>query len=174
MPRGRKSLNPPMPYLYILVDFALEEGIFGKASCNCVRGLRRTPTQIEWWQTEAPPGRFRNRCICGIVGRLPYDAGGRTLPERLPFSADCLGWRTGRWSVSSETPSLHSSYAAAWVFRFLPSSFFRTRMPLSTCFSSSRNGGRKRRTVSCVLLKSTPSARACSTIGRAGTSSCKP
>ncbi len=32
MPRGRKSLNPPMPYLYILVDFALEEGIWQRAA----------------------------------------------------------------------------------------------------------------------------------------------
>ena len=44
--------------------------------------------------------------------------------------------------------------------RFLPSNFFSTRTPLSTCFSCSKNGGKKRTTVSCVLLKSTPSARA--------------
>src|ERR1700674_2822436 len=59
-------------------------------------------------------------------------------------------------------------------FRFLPSSFFSTLMPLSTCFSSRRNGGRKRRTVSWVALKSTPSARPCSTNGRAGMSRTRP
>ena len=45
-------------------------------------------------------------------------------------------------------------YAA--FFLFLPKSFFNTRMPLSTCFSSSKKGGRKRSTVSCVTLNSTP------------------
>ena len=63
----------------------------------------------------------------------------------------------------------HFLYAAA--FRFFPSNFFSTRIPLSMCFSSIRNGGRKRTTVSCVLLKSTPSASPASTIGRAGISS---
>src|SRR5947208_17153797 len=41
--------------------------------------------------------------------------------------------------------------------------FFKTRIPLSTCFSWSRNGGRNRNTESCVLLNKTPSASACST-----------
>jgi len=63
----------------------------------------------------------------------------------------------------------------AFVFLlYLPSNFFSTRMALSTCFSSSRNGGRKRRTVSWVTLKSTPSANPCSTKGRAGMSSTRP
>src|SRR4051812_1564998 len=52
----------------------------------------------------------------------------------------------------------------------LPSSFFKTRIPLSTCFSWSKNGGKKRRTVSCVLLNKTPSAKPASTTGRAGIS----
>src|SRR3984885_13637761 len=60
------------------------------------------------------------------------------------------------------------SYAAAFLF-FL-NNFFSTRIPLSTCFSSSKNGGKNLTTVSCVLLKSTPSDKASSTIGRAGIS----
>jgi hypothetical protein len=62
------------------------------------------------------------------------------------------------------------SFATYAAIRFLLSSFLSTRMPLSTCFSSSMNGGRKRTTVSCVLLNRTPSASAASTIGRAGMS----
>ena len=74
-----------------------------------------------------------------------------------------------RCTIDSEiTVGCRAAYAA---FRFFPSSFFNTRIPLSMCFSSIRNGGRNRRTVSCVLLNRTPSASAASTIGRAGISS---
>jgi len=63
----------------------------------------------------------------------------------------------------------HANPHAA-AFRFFLSSFFSTRIPLSTCFSSSKNGGKNRTTVSCVLLNRTPSTSASSTIGRAGIS----
>jgi hypothetical protein len=74
-----------------------------------------------------------------------------------------------RCTIDSEIiVGCRAAYAA---FRFFPSSFFNTRIPLSMCFSSIRKGGRNRRTVSCVLLNRTPSASAASTIGRAGISS---
>ena len=63
---------------------------------------------------------------------------------------------------------LLAAHAAA--FRFFRNSFFSTRIPLSTCFSSNKYGGKNLTTVSCVLLNNTPSAKAASTIGRAGIS----
>jgi hypothetical protein len=87
--------------------------------------------------------------------------------------------RTSCGSSSAQDDNIPSApalftlvYAASFFFFF--SSFLSTRMPLSTCFSSSKNGGKNLITVSWVLLKSTPSARASSTIGRAGISRFSP
>src|SRR5713226_6994596 len=61
-----------------------------------------------------------------------------------------------RGDAASRVSTRHFSgrYAAGATvcagLRFLPNNFFSTRIPLSTCLSSSRKGGRKRRTVSCV------------------------
>src|ERR1700745_3389264 len=69
-------------------------------------------------------------------------------------------------------PALAHIYAAFGLF--LPRNLRRTRIPLSTCCSCKRNGGRKRTTVSCVLLNSTPCASPCSTMGREGMSRSMP
>jgi hypothetical protein len=71
-------------------------------------------------------------------------------------------------SVARHSRPAFWAAAQAAAFLFFLSSFFSTRIPLSTCFSSSKNGGKNLTTVSCVELKSTPSAKAASTIGRAG------
>src|SRR5215469_17741593 len=63
-------------------------------------------------------------------------------------------------SVASFRGASAPRFYAAWVTDLdfvLPSSLLSTRRPLSTCFSSSRNGGRKRTTVSWVLFNKTPS-----------------
>ena len=76
--------------------------------------------------------------------------------------------RNSSGSTFSRALCHEMNYAA---FFLLPSNLLSTRIPRSTCFSSIRNGGRNRTTVSCVLLNSTPSAKPASTIGRAGISS---
>jgi hypothetical protein len=107
-----------------------------------------------------------------------------TTPLSLHFGEPRLPVFLGFWRPASATRAgclilvallrqggdfdLVGSYAAA--FLFFPSSFFNTRIPLSMCFSSIKKGGRKRTTVSCVLLNKTPSASPASTIGRAGIS----
>src|SRR5215467_12475035 len=82
------------------------------------------------------------------------------------FLFSLFGRKLCRLTDQTGTQTIHSFDRV-----FLPNSFFSRRIPLSTCFSCSRNGGRKRSTVSWVLLKSTPWASACSTRGRAGISS---
>ena len=94
------------------------------------------------------------RAIGAVEGSLLPDV---VASAAKPFARRFLVGRT------------HANPHAA-AFRFFLSSFFSTRIPLSTCFSSSKNGGKNRTTVSCVLLNRTPSTSASSTIGRAGIS----
>ena len=117
---------------------------------------------------------FTNRRNSSGLGDNSLRLAGLYLSETTPLSLhfgelrlpDFFGCHPARvlwasWKLAT--------YAAA-AFRFFPSNLFRTRIPLSMCFSSIRNGGRKRTTVSCVLLKRTPALKPSSTIGRAGIS----
>ena len=96
----------------------------------------------------------RQRSCYAVEGSLPSH-----IPARTPRHF------AGRLPLNQARPDPHAA-----TFRFFRNSFFSTRIPLSTCFSSSKNGGKNLTTVSCVELKSTPSAKAASTIGRAGIS----
>src|ERR1019366_8086022 len=70
--------------------------------------------------------------------------------------------------------ALTTTALLAFFSRFCASasSLRKIRIPLSTCFSCSRKGGKKRSTVSCVTLISRPLASAASRIGLPGMVNC--
>ena len=93
---------------------------------------------VSWQSGGVRPAITRLVLGSGQTGNYPetgFGEGGTPLQAK-----------TAELALTKASPLLVSLYID--FFRFLPSSFFSTLMPLSTCFSSSRKGGRKRRTVS--------------------------
>src|ERR1035437_7596163 len=85
----------------------------------------------------------------------------------------------GKWDLTGSNLRRHRTLsplavlaAAFCCFCASASSLRKIRIPLSTCFSCSRNGGKKRNTVSWVTLISRPLASAPSRIGLPGTVNC--
>src|ERR1700737_1401299 len=116
-------------------------------------GGRGRPTILPWTSSRpiAPNSILSNECgsshvvvACTIVTsqtstRLPARSKPNSLPGQLAtrFYGDYAHLLK---TFLLDQPRLY--------FFFCRSNFFSTRMPLSTCFSCSRNGGRKRRTES--------------------------